>query len=66
MTTTTNDAAPLPQLLTLAQAAEILGVSLKTLQRRIDGGALPVIRDGRVIRVHPVDLARYIAVRRSL
>ncbi len=61
----TDDAA-LPQLLTLQDAARILNTSMKTLRRRIDAGQLPVIRDGRIVRVHPRDLERYISARRSL
>jgi len=61
----TNDVA-LPRLLKLHDVAEILGVSPKTLRRRIDAGELPVIRDGRIVRVHPRDLERYISARRSL
>jgi excisionase family DNA binding protein len=56
--------APQP-LLSLAEASEILRLSPKTLQRRIASGELPVIRDGRLVRVHPADLQRYIAARRS-
>ncbi len=56
----------LPQLLTLQESALILKTSLKTLRRRIDAGHLPVIRDGRIVRVHPRDLQRYISARRSL
>ena len=56
----------LPQLLTLQGAAGILNTSMKTLRRRIDAGELPVIRDGRLVRVHPADLERYISARRSL
>ena len=56
----------LPRLLSLEDTAEVLGCSQKTLQRRIKAGELPVIRDGRLVRVHPQDLARYVAVRRSL
>ena len=56
---------PLPRLLPLAEAAEVLGCSMKTLRRRIAAGELPVIRDGRLVRVHPTDLARYVAARRS-
>jgi excisionase family DNA binding protein len=56
----------LPQLLTLQESALILKPSLKTLRRRIDAGELPVIRDGRMLRVHPADLERYISARRSL
>jgi excisionase family DNA binding protein len=53
-------------LLTLAEASQVLGYSPKTLQRRIRAGELPVVRDGRLVRVHPADLARYVAARRSL
>ena len=45
--------------------AEGLNLSQKTLRRRIDEGQLPVIRDGRILRVHPRDLERYISARRS-
>ncbi len=61
-----TDNAALPRLLTLQDSADILQVSIKTLRRRIDAGELPVIRDGRILRVHPSDLARYISARRSL
>ncbi len=57
---------PLPRLLSLTETADLLGCSLKTLQRRIRAGELPVIRLGRLVRVHPADLARYVAARRSL
>ena len=65
MTTTTKPAA-LPRLLTLQDTADILNSSMKTLRRRIEDGQLPVIRDGRIVRVHPADLERYISARRSL
>ena len=61
----TDDAA-LPRLLTLQDAADILNTSMKTLRRRIDASELPVIRDERIVRVHPADLERYISARRSL
>ena len=56
----------LPRLLTLEEVAGVLNVSPKTLRRRIDASRLPVIRDGRIVRVHPADLQRYISARRSL
>ena len=65
MTTKTDETA-LARLLTLQQASDTLGISPKTLQRRINAGQLPVIRDGRIVRVHPRDLQRYISARRSL
>lgn len=53
-------------LLTITQAADFLNVSPKTVRRRIDAGELSVFRDGRLVRVHPNDLDRYVAARRSL
>jgi len=52
------------QLLTVEQCAKILNTSIKTVRRRIDTGKLPVIRDGKVVRVRPADLRAYIALRR--
>jgi excisionase family DNA binding protein len=57
---------PLLRLLNIGEVADVLSVSIKTVRRRIEAGELPVIRDGRVIRVHPNDLGRYVASRRSL
>jgi len=44
-------------LLTVPQAAERLAVSLRTMQRLIQTGALPCIRLGRSVRIDPDDLA---------
>ncbi len=52
-------------LLTLDQTADVLNTSVKTVRRRIEAGDLPVVRDGRMLRVIPEDLRRYIAQRRS-
>ena len=61
----TNNCNPLPkQLLSLRDTAKILGCSLKTIRRRVDDGELATIRDGRLIRVHPDDLDRYIQSKR--
>lgn len=61
----TNNHNPLPdRLLSLSDTAEILGCSLKTIRRRVDAGELATIRDGRLVRVHPNDLNRYIQNRR--
>jgi excisionase family DNA binding protein len=57
---------PLLRLLNIGEVADVLSVSIKTVRHRIEAGELPVIRDGRVIRVHPNDLDRYVASRRSL
>ena len=61
----TKPTDPPKTLLTKNQVAEMLGISAKTIDRRIRSGELPVIRDGRIIRVHPDDLERYISARRS-
>ena len=61
-----TEPAVLPQLLTLQETAVILNISIKTLRRRIDEGHLPVIRDGRVVRILPADLQCYISARCSL
>jgi len=49
---------PLPRLLSMEDTAEVLGCSIKTLRRMIDAKTLPVVRLGRLIRVHPEDLTR--------
>ncbi len=51
----------LKQLLTVKKTAQILNNSEKTVRRRIKLSKLPVIRDGRNVRIHPDDLDRYIA-----
>jgi excisionase family DNA binding protein len=48
-------------LLTIAAAAAELGVSPRTLRRRIAAGELPVFRDGGIVRVSRADLIRYVA-----
>ena len=62
--TKTDSLAPPRPLLTIDESSRILGCSMKTLRRRIAEGAIAVIRDGRLIRVHPDDLERYIQQRR--
>lgn len=50
-----------PILLTLTEAAKLLGISRRTLERRIACGALPVFRDGRrLMRVSRSDLETYV------
>jgi excisionase family DNA binding protein len=49
------------RLLTIEEVAARLGVSAKTVRRRVDGGELPVFRSGRVVRVREEDLRRYVA-----
>jgi excisionase family DNA binding protein len=52
------------RLLTIEEAAGVLNVSPKTIRRRIRAGEMAVIRDGRIIRIRPEDLARYLSQHR--
>ena len=54
-----------PRLLTLAETAQALGCSIKTVRRRIAARDLPAIHDGRLIRIDPEDFRRYLASRRE-
>lgn len=54
--------ASLPsRLLTVAQVAELLQVSPRTIRRLVAAGQLAVIRVGRAVRVHPSALAELLA-----
>ena len=55
------EADSLRPLLRSTAAADALGVNLRTLHRLIDTGALRAHRIGRVIRVHPDELDRFLA-----
>ena len=60
-----DDETPCPRpspvrLLTVEAARQAIGCSAKILRRRIASGALSVIRDGRLIRIHLEDLQCYI------
>ena len=55
-----RSAVELPRLLTRVEAAEILGCSLDTLDRRIAQGKLPALRDERLVRISVDDLNAYI------
>lgn len=60
----TSEVRPLERAYSLAQAAEILGVSTYTAMRLGKSGALKIIRvSPRRIIVRPVDLLAYIASR---
>ncbi len=61
MTKPTHDLEP---LLTVTDVARALKASVKTVRRRIDAGKLPVVRDGRIVRVRQKDLLAFIALRR--
>ena len=41
------------RLLTVSEYAELRSCSEKTVRRRISEGKLPIIRTGRLVRIHP-------------
>ncbi len=47
-------------LMTVKDVAAEMKASEKTVRRRIAAGGLPVIRDGRLIRIRPKDYRRYL------
>lgn len=51
------------RLLTLEQVAAVLGCSIRTVRRRVDAGAIPVYRDGRILRVSEPALEAYVRAR---
>lgn len=53
------------QLLTLSEAARLLRMSVKTVQRRIEGGAICAVRDGRKVAVPMSEIERYLADHRT-
>ncbi len=57
MTKRDNDSEP---LMTVREVAADMKASEKTVRRRIAAGELPVIRDGRMIRIRPKDYRRYL------
>ena len=51
---------PVPQWISTKDAAQYLGVNLRTLYRFIDEGELPAYKFGRVIRLLRADLDVFI------
>jgi excisionase family DNA binding protein len=49
-----------PRLLTPKQVAQLLQVSVKTIRRQLDGGALAHVKVGDQIRFRPEDVKSYI------
>jgi len=54
----------LSRLLTLAEVADFLSVSPKTV-RRLIGRGLPCVRLGRVVRFRQADLLRFVEARKE-
>ncbi len=53
-------------LMTVKELAADMKVSEKTVRRRIAAGDLPVIRDGRLIRIRPKDYRTYLISKMSV
>jgi excisionase family DNA binding protein len=56
----TNDSPARPVWLSTREAAERLGITLRTLYRFIDEGQLPAYKFGRVIRLKEGDLDSFV------
>lgn len=60
MTTTSPPGPRLPRLFTIAEVAEYLGVSQRTVRRMIKARVLPVVRIGHSMRVSESALTRLV------
>jgi excisionase family DNA binding protein len=52
---------PGDRLLSPRQAAELFGVSLRTIRRLVTSGELRCVRVGRLVRFHPGDVSRWLS-----
>jgi excisionase family DNA binding protein len=59
-------AAAAPQLLTAREAARLLAIGLRTVERLAANGQLRFVRIGRLIRFAPADLAAFIDSHRQI
>lgn len=59
------DAVPLPRLLDKTEVADRLDVGMRTVERMISSGELPVVRIGAAVRVHSDDLVEFMDALRS-
>ncbi len=55
----------LKPLLTISGLADVLGISEKTARRLIWAGRIPCVRIGRVVRLDPADVSRFVAARKE-
>jgi excisionase family DNA binding protein len=62
---TASRGRPVTQLRTIAETAELLNTSTRTVRRFIASGALPVHRLGRSVRISDADIAAFLAATRS-
>lgn len=66
MATSSNTIKHPERLLTYSEVAAVLACSVKTVRRRVESGELAVVHDGRLRRVRPSDLDRYVRIRHAL
>jgi excisionase family DNA binding protein len=57
--------APIEQLKSLDQVAELLDVNRRTVERLIAAGELVAVRIGSRVKIDPADLRRYIDSRKT-
>ena len=60
-----EDGKGIENLYDIEAVAKVLGTCTRTVRRIIGKKELPAIRIGKLLRVHPRDLARYIASNRT-
>ena len=53
------------RLLTVGEAASWLNVSEKTIRRLIASGRIKCIRLGRLVRLEPADVSRFVEARKE-
>ena len=53
-------------LMTVKEVAAHMQASEQTIRRRIAAGDLPVIRDGRMIRIRPEEYRKYLISKRNV
>lgn len=61
----TKPAHPVERLLSVAEAADVLGVSYQKTWRLIYSGALPTVRIGRRRLIAPDDIRAFISAHRT-
>jgi excisionase family DNA binding protein len=62
----TEHQPPFPTLLLIEHVGKVLGMSARTIRRKIEKGEIKACRFGRLVRVHPDDLAAYVDRQRGL
>jgi excisionase family DNA binding protein len=61
----TLNTPPVRLVLNVPEAAEAIGVGIRTLQKLIYSGKLPAVREGRSVRVRVADLEAYLEAKVS-